>query len=71
MLKNSDTVLKTKVEMVDGLFNMTAPTSIQYITPSRASGYFETTPEVARNEIKLQGTIPKWLNGALLRNSPG
>ncbi len=71
LIKHPDTVLKTKVEMADGFFNMTAPTSVKYVVPSRASGYFKTTPEVARNTIKLQGSIPKWLKGALLRNSPG
>ena len=63
-------VAKTKVEMANGLFNMTAPTSIP-IKPSRARGYFRTTPEVGRNTLKIQGSIPKWLNGALIRNSPG
>ena len=62
---------KAKVEMVDGLFNMTAPSAIEYIARSRARGYFRTTSSVPLSELKVEGKIPEFVRGALLRNSPG
>jgi beta,beta-carotene 9',10'-dioxygenase len=66
----------TKVEMSDGWFNMSVPRKILSSgstgeNASRASGYFKTTPSVPPGQLKVQGTIPQWLKGSLIRNSPG
>ena len=60
----------TKVEMAGLVANMTAPAELPFW--SRAHGYFKTTPEVPAPEaLKVQGALPTWLTGALIRNSPG
>ena len=64
----STATLKTKVAMANGLFNMTAPQVLG--RPSRAKKLFSTTPEVTPRLLPVtNGTIPDWLQGALIRNS--
>ena len=38
--------------------------------PSNAAVMFASTDEVEEVELKVTGTIPDWLQGALIRNSP-
>ena len=64
----SRAAMKTKVAMANGLFNMTAPVVLG--CPSRAKKLFSTTPEMAPHMLPVtNGTIPDWLQGALIRNS--
>ena len=59
-----------KVEMHGLVANMSAPAELPFW--SRAHNYFTTTPEVLEpGKLAVTGTLPSWLNGALIRNSPG
>jgi len=63
--------LTTKVTMGSGTFDMTPPEKLASPAISRASRMFETTPESSMTTLQVVGTIPGWLQGQLIRNSPG